>query len=160
QLDLCEITRAGFPTAMWLAGTSLVTTAPAPITARSPIVTPFKIIERAPTKTPRPIATGFAVALHFSGSLSHPHSPAGKWKSLSNTIAPDPRIVPSPISIETMAHSTAPLSPTLRPSVNRAPDAIARRTDGWKQPTGLDRVELKSPTPSPSTIRPPLAMLM
>src|SRR3974390_1881151 len=53
-------TRAGLPTATPCAGTSLVTTAPAPISARSPMVTPFKMIARAPINAPRPILIGRA----------------------------------------------------------------------------------------------------
>jgi putative tricarboxylic transport membrane protein len=39
---------AGFPAAMQSLGTSLLTTDPAPITARSPMVTPFRMMLFAP----------------------------------------------------------------------------------------------------------------
>ena len=51
-------TRAGTPAMMLPAGTSWVTTAPAPITAPSPIVTPMLTTALAPTKTRSPITTG------------------------------------------------------------------------------------------------------
>ena len=66
--------RAGLPTAKWRGGTGLVTTAPAPTTARSPIVTPFSTMARAPINTPRPMWIGLAPR---PGSVPQSHWPAG-----------------------------------------------------------------------------------
>src|SRR5712692_702212 len=52
------IIRAGLPAAIVQSGTSLVTTLPAPTTAPSPILTPFRIIARAPIQALLPILTG------------------------------------------------------------------------------------------------------
>ena len=54
------IIRAGTPPTIVLAGTSLVTTAPAATTAPSWMVTPGKIIHRVPSHTPSLIVTGKA----------------------------------------------------------------------------------------------------
>jgi hypothetical protein len=51
-------TRAGFPATTVYAGTSLVTTEFAAMTAASPIVTPLRITARSPTHTSDPITTG------------------------------------------------------------------------------------------------------
>src|SRR5689334_1622849 len=51
-------TRAGLPKAVAPAGTSRVTTLPAPISASSPMATPGRIIAPAPIHTLRPIRTG------------------------------------------------------------------------------------------------------
>src|SRR5260370_17667940 len=64
--------RAGFPTTMAFAGTSLVTTLPAPTIAFSPIVTPERIV------TPEPIDAPFLTIVHStfqSFSLSNFPSP-------------------------------------------------------------------------------------
>src|SRR5690554_2745321 len=53
SMDL--ITLQGFPPAITLAGISLVTTLPAPITLFSPIVTPFKTVTFTPSHTLLPI---------------------------------------------------------------------------------------------------------
>lgn len=58
------ITLAGIPTAIELAGTSLSTTAPAPIMAFSPIVTPAK------TETPAPSQALFLGP--FVSKIRHP----------------------------------------------------------------------------------------
>ncbi len=52
------ITRAGFPTATLSAGMSLVTTLPAPIMQRSPIVTPGQMTAPPPIQQSSPIVTG------------------------------------------------------------------------------------------------------
>ena len=49
---------AGFPATMLYAGTSELTTDPAPTILPLPILTPFKIIERAPINTSSSISTG------------------------------------------------------------------------------------------------------
>ena len=54
------MTLAGTPATFAPAGTSIVTTAPAPTTALSPIVTPFNTITPAPSQTSEPIRTGAA----------------------------------------------------------------------------------------------------
>src|ERR671922_1337484 len=46
------IIRAGFPTTTARAGTSLVTTAPAPIIAHSPMVMPQRMVALAPMEAP------------------------------------------------------------------------------------------------------------
>ena len=51
-------TRAGFPAAKQLSGTSFVTTDPAAITEPVPIDTPFKIVTFAPIQTLSPMDTG------------------------------------------------------------------------------------------------------
>ena len=56
--SLRRITRAGFPTAILSSGISFVTTLPAPITQRSPIVTPGHIIAPPPIQQSSPTATG------------------------------------------------------------------------------------------------------
>ena len=48
---MCLTTFAGTPAATVLAGMSPVTTAPAPITALSPMVTPCRIVALEPTQT-------------------------------------------------------------------------------------------------------------
>ena len=50
--------RAGLPTAVTAAGTSRVTTLPAPISALSPILTPGRIIAPPPIHTLRPMRIG------------------------------------------------------------------------------------------------------
>src|SRR5207237_455501 len=49
--------RAGMPTAIDAAGTSPRTTAPAPMMARSPSVTPSRIFAPAPSHAPAPMVT-------------------------------------------------------------------------------------------------------
>ena len=49
-----RITRHGLPAANTPAGTSRVTTLPAPITARAPMVTPGRMIAPPPTQTSAP----------------------------------------------------------------------------------------------------------
>ena len=51
-------TRAGLPAAIEKAGTSFVTTEPAPMITRSPRVTPLRMMDRVPIKQPRPIFIG------------------------------------------------------------------------------------------------------
>ncbi len=53
-----RITVAGLPATTAPAATSLVTTLPAPITVRSPIVTPGQMIDPPPIQTSSPIVTG------------------------------------------------------------------------------------------------------
>ncbi len=53
-----RITRAGFPTATESAGMSRVTTAPAPMTERSPIVTPGHTITPPPSQQWSPTVIG------------------------------------------------------------------------------------------------------
>lgn len=53
--SISRTTFAGFPATTCQGGTSRVTTEPAPTIAPSPIVTPFRMIERAPIQAPRPI---------------------------------------------------------------------------------------------------------
>jgi hypothetical protein len=55
---ICFVTRAGAPTAIENGGTSLVTTELAPITDRSPIVTPLVMTTLAPHQTLSPIRVG------------------------------------------------------------------------------------------------------
>ena len=55
-----RITLAGFPAAKLFAGTSRVTTLPAPITQLSPIVTPGRIVVFAQIQQFFPTCTGFA----------------------------------------------------------------------------------------------------
>jgi hypothetical protein len=55
-----RILTAGFPATMVAAGTSCVTTAPAPTTAQAPIDTPFKIVAPAPIQASSAIDTGFS----------------------------------------------------------------------------------------------------
>src|SRR5690606_2484865 len=54
------ITRQGLPAAKTSSGMSLVTTLPAPITVRLPIVTPGQITALPPTHTSSPILMGLA----------------------------------------------------------------------------------------------------
>jgi hypothetical protein len=65
---------------------------------------------------------------------------------------PDPRIVPSPISIRFAAHSTTALAPTPIPSWSTASGASVRKTQGWKLPSGLQRRELANRFPPQKTI--------
>jgi hypothetical protein len=51
---------AGLPTATTLAGTSFVTTAPAPITLLSPMVTPASTMAPPPSQTLSPMTIVFA----------------------------------------------------------------------------------------------------
>lgn len=55
---LSRITFAGTPAATVYGGMSRVTTLPAPMTAPSPIVTPFRTTTSAPSQQSRPIQTG------------------------------------------------------------------------------------------------------
>ncbi len=59
------MTRAGLPTATTFAGRSFVTTAPAPTTVFSPIVTPGHTTTPPPSQTLSPMTIGFA-ASHLS----------------------------------------------------------------------------------------------
>ncbi len=52
------MTRAGMPATIAFGGTSFVTTAPAPTIAPSPMVTPGRITDFAPSQTSAPIVTG------------------------------------------------------------------------------------------------------
>ena len=54
-------TRAGIPVAHMPSGTSLVTTAPAPIMQRLPMVTPMSTTALAPMNVWSPIVTGCAL---------------------------------------------------------------------------------------------------
>src|SRR5258706_9412633 len=60
-----RITRAGLPTAITLAGKSLVTTAPAPTTVFSPMLIPGRMIAPPPSQTLSPIVIGLADS-HFA----------------------------------------------------------------------------------------------
>ena len=144
--------RAGFPAAIEKAGTSLVTTAPAPMTARSPRVTPLRIIERDPMKQPRPIFMGLEFVEH---SETQENPVPITWKSLSKIMTPDPRIVSSPISIEFPATITLLLSPTRSPSRMRAVGVTVRTTQGEKPPSRLERIALSRVTPEPKEMREP-----
>src|SRR5687768_7447904 len=53
-----RMTRHGLPAANVASGTSRVTTLPAPITARAPMLTPGRMIAPPPTQTSAPISTG------------------------------------------------------------------------------------------------------
>src|SRR5690606_9050897 len=55
-------TRAGFPATTTSAGTSRVTTLPAPTTARSPMVTPGRMIAPPPIHTSFPLVTGWPLS--------------------------------------------------------------------------------------------------
>ena len=72
------MTRAGTPPTIVLAGTSLVTTAPAATTALSPIVTPCRMVAFEPTHTflPNTIGAGRVTPLLSAGS---------SWLSVANT---------------------------------------------------------------------------
>src|SRR5450631_1487621 len=66
-----RMTRAGFPTARTFAGRPLVTTAPAPTTVFSPIVTPGQTMTPPPSQTLSPIEIGLpASSLLRLGSAS------------------------------------------------------------------------------------------
>jgi len=54
----------------------------------------------------------------------------GTWKSLSTIMAPAPRIVPSPISMDLPAQMTVALMPTRAPMIIWAPREMARTTQG------------------------------
>ena len=144
--------RAGLPAAIEKAGTSLVTTEPAPMTTRSPKVTPLRIMEREPIKQPRPILTGFEFT-EYSVSQENPWP--GIWKSLSRIIDPAPKMVSSPISIELPATIVQLLSPTRSPNRSRAVGVMVRRTQGEEPPSGLARAELSSVTQWPKEIEEP-----
>src|SRR5262245_23504605 len=55
-----RMTRHGFPAAKTPAGIGRVTTLPAPITVRSPMLTPGQMTAPPPTQTSEPIETGLA----------------------------------------------------------------------------------------------------
>jgi hypothetical protein len=61
----CRMTRAGLPTARTFGGRSRVTTAPAPTTVFSPMVTPGQTITPPPSQTLLPIVMGLALS-HFA----------------------------------------------------------------------------------------------
>jgi len=84
------MTLAGLPTATLPAGTSRVTTAPAPITTRSPSSTPGRMMADAPIQQWRPMRMGRA-GIH--------EAPCAMSWSAEITRMPGPKIVPSPISI-------------------------------------------------------------
>src|SRR5208282_4499487 len=58
------------------------------------------------------------------------------------------------------AQRTQPLMPAFASKTSSASGHKVRRTLGWKQPSGLARRELLTPTLSPSCNREPLATLM
>src|SRR6266702_1542470 len=58
SISACRITRAGLPATTAPAGTSLVTTLPAPIVAPSPIVTPQRIVALEPIEARRFTSVG------------------------------------------------------------------------------------------------------
>src|SRR3546814_2118963 len=64
---ICRITLAGLPATTQFAGTSFVTTLPAPTTAPSPTLTPGSSTAAPPTQTLRPRMTGLAVSMKEIG---------------------------------------------------------------------------------------------
>ena len=89
------MTRAGFPAAKTSEGMSRVTTLPAPMTARSPIVTPGQMITPPPTHTSEPIVIGLADSSHLRRSTALMGCVAGYWKGriyLANGYGPQAKI--------------------------------------------------------------------
>src|SRR5262249_51784428 len=74
--------RAGTPTTVASAATSRVTTAPAPITARSPMVTPHRITAPEPIDALR--LTSVRSRLQSPSPCSRPATVARGWRSLMN----------------------------------------------------------------------------
>src|SRR5260370_42451478 len=58
HVSLLRSTRPGFPATVAFAGTSLITTAPAPTSAHSPMVTPHKMVTPLPMLAPRLTVVG------------------------------------------------------------------------------------------------------
>ena len=81
---------AGFPTTIAFAGTSLVTTAPAPTNAFSPILRPGNIVAFAPIIAPfSTIVFGNAAGYCFErGFLSFVKATHGPIKTLSYNVMP------------------------------------------------------------------------
>src|SRR5688572_20720384 len=65
-----RMTRHGLPAANVASGTSRVTTLPAPITARPPMLTPGRMIAPPPTQTSAPISIGFPYSSRRRNSAS------------------------------------------------------------------------------------------
>jgi hypothetical protein len=66
-------------------------------------------------------------------------------------------MVPSPTRMEMAAQITVALMPTSESSISSAWFESVLNTLGWKQPSGFARRLLQIRTPSPRTIREPLA---
>lgn len=116
-LNYCNVLtiRAGLPhTTVW-GGTSLETTEPAPITAHSPIVTPFSIILRAPIKTLSPMIIGALFV--FSFLLYNLSSQLIGCESVSLIKQPEPIRTLLPMVTEVVAHIVEPDIPTLSPII-------------------------------------------
>ena len=97
---VARITLAGTPATIVCAGTSLVTTAPAPTIAPSPTVTPGRTVTEAPSHTFRPSSTG-------AGSMSARRSGSIAWSSVVRVL-PCPMSVPSPIVMPPVSWNRQP----------------------------------------------------
>ena len=72
--SISRMTRHGLPAAKTFSGTSRVTTLPAPITARDPMVTPGRMMAPPPTQTSAPMSTGLPNScLRRSGRVHRVH---------------------------------------------------------------------------------------
>ena len=95
-------TRAGLPTATTLAGRSRTTTAPAPTTVFSPMLTP------GPTITPPPSQTLFPTLIGSAAShLARRGSASTGWVGVRNWTF-GPTCTSSPILMVATSSSTAP----------------------------------------------------
>lgn len=80
--SIVRITRAGLPTATTFAGSSRLTTAPAPTTVFSPIVTPAETIAPLPSHPLSPIVIDFAASQFAGAAPDQPGasaSSAARW---------------------------------------------------------------------------------
>ena len=108
---------AGTPATIASAGTSLVTTAPAPTIAPSPMVTPGTTVTAAPSHTLRPITIG-------AGTMSARRSGSMAWSSVVSVL-PWPMSVPSPIVMPPVSWKRQPmLMKTPLPRVRFLPNSL------------------------------------
>ncbi|KRC63747.1 hypothetical protein ASE12_02575 [Aeromicrobium sp. Root236] len=99
------------------AGTSRVTTDPAPTTAPSPIVTPGTTVTEAPSHTLRPMTIG-------AGSMSERRPGSTAWLSVVRVL-PCPISEPSPMVMPPVSWKRQPrLTNTFLPRVRFLPNSV------------------------------------
>ena len=130
------ITFAGLPPAIQFAGILFVTTEPAPITEFFPIVTPLRIIERAPMKTLSSITMGELAVFSFRLFILSCQSIG--CESVSVIRQPLPTSTLFPIFILLVAFMVEPEMPTLLPMTISAPAVAILNTQGCIKPIEFD----------------------
>lgn len=108
---------AGTPATIALAGTSLMTTAPAPTITPSPMVTPGTTVTAAPSHTLRPIRMG-------AGIMSARRSGSIPWSSVVRVL-PWPMSVPSPTVMPPVSWKRHPILTKMSlPKVRFLPNSL------------------------------------